>query len=131
MPRLQLLGVPNLDVSRAIKPAVVENPIIGPAILRLAHSTYFKDESRRCEPYASPLLSDDMHGLAPAVVVTAEWDALRGEGDAYAGRLASAGVPVLHQIVPERDHYFLDGDRQRARDLLDLMARETARRLAA
>jgi acetyl esterase len=130
MPRLQLLGVPFLDV-RGVKPAVVENPRIGPAILRLTHSTYFKDESRRCEPYASPLLSDDMHGLPPAVVVTAEWDALRSEGDAYAGRLASAGVPVVHQVVPECDHYFLAGDRRRARELLDMMARETARQLAA
>jgi acetyl esterase len=130
MPRLQVLGVPFLDV-RGVKPAVVENPRIGPAVLRLAHSTYFKDESHRCEPYASPLLSDDMHGLPPAVVVTAEGDALRSDGDAYAGRLASAGVPVVHEVVPECDHYFLDGDRRRARALLDLMARETARQLAA
>jgi acetyl esterase len=130
MPRLQLLGVPTLDVSRTIKPAMVENPLIGPGILRLAHSTYFKDESCRTDPYASPLLSDDMHGLAPAVVLTAEWDALRAEGDAYAGRLAAAGVPVMHRVVPDRDHYFLDGDRRRARSLLDLMAGQVAARVA-
>jgi acetyl esterase len=130
MPKLQLLGVPTLDVSKSVKPAVVENPMIGPAILRLAHSTYFKNESCRTEPYASPLLSDDMHGLPPAVVLTAEWDALRAEGDAFAGRLAAAGVDVLHRVVPERDHYFLDGDRMRARALLDMMAGEVTRRLA-
>jgi acetyl esterase len=130
MPRLQLLGVPSLDVSRNVKPAVVENPMIGPGVLRLAHSTYFKDESRRCEPYASPMLSDDMHGLAPAVVLTAEWDALRAEGDEYAAKLAAAGVDVRHHVVPGRDHYFLDGDRTRARALLDLMAEELSIRVA-
>jgi acetyl esterase len=129
MPRLQLLGVPALDV-RGVKPAVVENPRIGPAILRLAHSTYFKDESCRSDPYASPLLSDDMHGLPAAVVLTAEWDVLRPEGDAYAGRLAEAGVPVMHRVVQDRDHHFLDGDRGRARILLDLMAGQVAARVA-
>ena len=101
--------------------------MIGPGILRLAHSTYFKDESCRTDPYASPLLSDDMHGLPPAVVLTAEWDALRAEGDAYAVRLEAAGVPVMHRVVPDRDHYFLDGDRVRARALLDMMAEQTAK----
>ena len=130
MPKLQLLGVPFLDVSRSVKPAVVENPMIGPAILRLAHSTYFKDETCRKDPYASPLLSEDMHGLPPAVVLTGEWDALRAEGDAFAEHLAAAGVDVLHRVVPERDHYFLAGDRVRARVLLDVMAGEVTRRLA-
>ncbi|MGI9085421.1 MAG: alpha/beta hydrolase [Aeromicrobium sp.] len=130
MPRMQLLGVPSLDVSTRVKPSAAQHPMIGPTVLRLVRSTYFKDESRRAEPYASPLLSDDMHGLPPAVVFTAEWDALRAEGDAYAERLAAAGVDVLHRVVPDRDHYFLDGDRVRARALLEVMAEETARRLA-
>ncbi len=130
MPLLQLLGVPSLDVSTHVKPAAVAKPMIGPGVLRLVRSTYFKDESRRTEPYASPLLSDDMHGLPPAVVVTAEWDALRAEGDAYAAQLAASGIDVVHRVVPQRDHYFLDGDRVRAREVLDLLARETAHRLS-
>ena len=125
-----MLGVPSLDVSRSVKPAMVENPLIGPGILRLTHSTYFKEESCRSDPYASPLLSDDMHGLPPAVVLTAEWDALRPEGDEFAVRLAESGVPVLHRVVPDTDHYFLDGDRRRARSLLDLMAGQVAARVA-
>ena len=128
-PRLQLLGVPTLDVTHE-RQAAVQDPMVGPAHLRLVRSAYFKDESRRAEPYASPLLSDDMHGLPPAVVVTAEHDALRTEGDEFAERLSAAGVDVLHHVVPERDHAFLDGDRVRARVLLDLMAGELTRRLA-
>jgi acetyl esterase len=128
MPRLQLLGVPMLDVSTHLNAAPL--PMIGPTLMRMVGSAYFTDEAQRCEPYASPLLSDDMHGLPPALVVTAGPDAFRAEGDTYAERLAEAGVDVLHRAVPDRGHSFLDGDRDRARTLLDLMAGELVRRVA-
>ncbi|MDP3968899.1 MAG: alpha/beta hydrolase [Nocardioides sp.] len=120
-PRLQLLGVPSLDVTEDQKPATVSQPMVDARLLRLVRATYFPDVERRAEPYASPLLTPDLTGLAPALVLTAEQDALRAEGDAYAGRLAAAGVPVEHHVVPGRDHYFLDPDLARRRPTLDRM----------
>jgi acetyl esterase len=55
------------------------------------------------------------------VVVTAEYDVLRAEGDTYAVRLTEAGVDVVHRVVTGRDHHFLEGDRIRARGTLELM----------
>ncbi len=46
------------------------------------------------EPLLSPSATPDLAGLAPAVIVTAEHDVLRDEGDRYAARLQQAGVPV-------------------------------------
>ena len=67
---------------------------------------YLPDVTRRTEPDASPLHTPDLTGLPPAVVLTAEHDPLRDEGEEYAQRLEEAGVPVDFQRHARQMHAF-------------------------
>ncbi|MFC0690703.1 alpha/beta hydrolase fold domain-containing protein [Paraburkholderia humisilvae] len=50
--------------------------------------------AQRIHPYAAPLESRRLHALPPTLIASAEHDALRADGEAYAKELISAGVPV-------------------------------------
>lgn len=67
---------------------------------------YLPGEDDRADPRASPALADDLHGLSPAIVATAEFDPLRDDGDDYARALSEAGVEVVHRRFDGLIHGF-------------------------
>ena len=68
---------------------------------------YLPESARRTEPDASPLHTEDLSGLPPAVILTAEHDVLRDEGEAYAARLQEANVPTdLQRYVGQMHGFF-------------------------
>jgi acetyl esterase len=72
---------------------------------------YLGEPGDGTNPYAAPLLADDLSDLPPTFVLGAEFDLLRDEGTAFAERLAATGVPTAVEVVPGMIHGFLWMDR--------------------
>ena len=68
---------------------------------------YLRGDADRADLRASPLRATDLAGQPPTLVITAGFDPLRDEGQAYAERLRAAGVAVVHREYPGQIHAFV------------------------
>lgn len=94
----QWLDVPSTDstCSQSGFRDVPDGYLLDRAVIDDFLEHYLPDPAMATEPYCSPLLADDLSGLPPAWIMTAEFDKLRGDGEAYAAALEQAGVPARH-----------------------------------
>jgi len=89
------------------------------------YKTYYGDQRSLRDPRVSPIFADDLSGLPPALIITAEYDTLRDEAKAYAERLQAAGVATQYICYPGMVHGFLQMGAlvSEARSALDDIAR--------
>ncbi|HEX4758683.1 MAG TPA: alpha/beta hydrolase [Terracidiphilus sp.] len=93
----QVLLYPVMDLSSFDTDsylAFAENHLLTRVAMQWFAGHYLGSAEDARNPEASPLLARDLSGLPPALVITAEFDPLRDEGEAYAERLAEAGTTV-------------------------------------
>lgn len=90
----QLMIYPVID-ARCETPSFEENKegyFLSARAMRWFWGHYLENPRDGERPEASPIRAEDLAGLPPATVLTAEFDPLRDEGEAYAERLSKAGV---------------------------------------
>ena len=107
-PTLQLLIYPWVDVAceSASMTTYGDAFPLTRATLDWFAGHYMGPGDSPADPRLSPLRAADLSGLAPAVVVTAGFDPLLDQGEAYARRLKEAGVPVIYRCYDNLAHGF-------------------------
>lgn len=112
MPKKQVLIYPalyNCYTEKSPYPSVKEN---GEGYLLTAEKMedylklYQREEEDRTNPYFAPLLAEDLSGMPKTLILTAEYDPLRDEGEDYGRRLLEAGNLVEIHRIPGALHGF-------------------------
>ena len=125
---LQVLHYPPLDLATSAKDkhAAAAKPKLRPWMAEVFDGSYVPNAQDRLDPLVSPANpadTADLHGIAPALVITAALDLLRAEGVRYADRLRQAGALVEHHDVADADHGYDGEDDDKARTVYALIAR--------
>ena len=135
-PAIQVLIYPVTDFTgrRPSRELFAEGFLLTGVEMDWFEANYFgPGAAPRSDPRASPLLADDLRGLAPALVLTAAFDPLRDEGEEYARALAAAGTPATLRRFPGFIHAFIAavGVSRSSRDALVEIAGATRAMFAA
>ena len=105
--QLLVYPVTNFDFTTESYRNGDNTPMLTTGAMRHFWGMYLKDEADGANPLASPLRAPSLAGLAPAYVVTAEYDPLRDEGIAYAKALEAAGVKTRLRNCAGMIHGFM------------------------
>jgi acetyl esterase len=109
-PALQVLLYPATDATERARSyeLFADGFFLTTALIDWYTSHHWPEGADQRDPRRSPLLVEDLSGQAPAIVVTAGFDPLRDEGEAYARRLREAGVPVVLRRFESLFHGFIN-----------------------
>jgi acetyl esterase len=110
LPILQLLFYPTVDrsVDRSSLELFAEGYFLTRADVEWYTRQYVPNRADLTDPRVSPLLSTELAGQSPALIVTAGFDPLRDEGDAYAEALRAAGNQVRLYHLTDLVHGFIN-----------------------
>jgi acetyl esterase len=105
----QVLLYPSVDSSTGFRSKQLydDTPVLSRQTMDYFRDLYFQPSVDLKDPYVSPLLADDFSNLPPALILTAEYDPLSDEGNAYADRLRACGNSVISVCYPGMPHGFI------------------------
>lgn len=108
--RCQVLIYPVTDLrpsSWSLPSRNTESPGLTKEELEYMAGQFLVDETQTYDWRLSPIISDSLEGVAPALIITAANDVLHDDGEMYADRLVNAGVPVVRRNFPGMIHGFI------------------------
>jgi len=104
--QLLVYPVTQRDYTTSSYQSYAEGYLLSRDSMRWYWDHYLHHPADASNPYAAPLLAQDLRGLPPALVITAECDPLCDEGAAYARRLREAGVSTTYSCYDGMIHGF-------------------------
>ena len=104
--QLLVYPVTQRDYTTSSYQSYADGYLLSRASMQWYWDHYLHSPADASNPYAAPLVAQDLSGLPPALVITAECDPLCDEGAAYARRLQAAGVPATYSCYTGMIHGF-------------------------